>query len=169
MAQCVVGGARNRVRIVSPSREEYSLSAGLGFECMNNQVEYEALLYGLEYLYEVGARDIKVYEDSKLVVQQVSGECQCLDGVLNRYRERCLEIIRMVRLTCWHSGHWDMRQLRACLASRNGRRRRRLGRASRPGRVRWFARLMYKSDRHHQEQWSVNWSWKRRRYRLIWM
>jgi ribonuclease HI len=96
--------------IVSPSGEEYSLSAGLGFECTDNQVEYEALLYGLEYLFEVGDRDIEVYGDSKLVVQKVSGECQCLDGVLNRYRERCLEIIR----------HLDIFRISYMLREKNG-------------------------------------------------
>jgi hypothetical protein len=41
-----------------------------------------------------GARDVEVFGDSKLVVQQVTGECQCLDGVLNEYWERCLEIVK---------------------------------------------------------------------------
>jgi ribonuclease HI len=51
-------------------------------------------LCGLEYLRDVGARNIDVFGDSNLVVQQIRGVCQCLDEVLNSYRERRLDIIR---------------------------------------------------------------------------
>jgi hypothetical protein len=36
-----------------------------------------------------------VFEDSNLIVQQVRGDSQCLDGVLNYYRDRCLDIIKL--------------------------------------------------------------------------
>jgi ribonuclease HI len=35
-----------------------------------------------------------VFEDSNLIVQQVRGDGQCLDGVLNSYQDRCLDIIQ---------------------------------------------------------------------------
>jgi ribonuclease HI len=34
-----------------------------------------------------------IYGDSQLVVQRVNGDSQCLDGTLNSYREKCLEIM----------------------------------------------------------------------------
>jgi ribonuclease HI len=47
----------------------FDLSMRLEFTCMNNQTEYEALLYSLEYLRDIGVRDVGAYGDSKLVVQ----------------------------------------------------------------------------------------------------
>jgi ribonuclease HI len=52
-------------------------------------------LHGLEYLRDLGARDVDVFGDSNLIVQQIRGESQCLDGVLNSYRERCLDIVKL--------------------------------------------------------------------------
>jgi hypothetical protein len=53
------------------------------------------LLHGLEYLRDLGARDVDVFGDSNLIVQQIRGDSQCLDGVLNSYRDRCLDIIKL--------------------------------------------------------------------------
>ena len=61
--------------------------------CTNNQVEYEALLFGLEFLQSMGVKHVEVFGDSLLVVQQVSKVCQCYNGSLNSYLDRCLDII----------------------------------------------------------------------------
>jgi hypothetical protein len=34
-----------------------------------------------------------VFEDSNLIVQQIRGDSQYLDGVINSYRNKCLDII----------------------------------------------------------------------------
>jgi hypothetical protein len=59
-AECVV---------VSPSCVYIDLSIRLEFACTNNQVEYESLLHGLEFLRDLGARDIDVFGDSNFIVQ----------------------------------------------------------------------------------------------------
>jgi ribonuclease HI len=82
--------------VISPYGEEYEFSTRLEFECTNNQAEYEALLSGIEMVVEIGARTIRIFGDSKLAVQQVKGENLCWDGVLNKYRERCLEVLEGV-------------------------------------------------------------------------
>ena len=38
-------------------------------------------------------KDVEAYGDSLLVVQQVAGEFQCLDGSLRTCLDACLEII----------------------------------------------------------------------------
>jgi ribonuclease HI len=53
---------------------DIDLSVRLEFFCTNNQVEYESLLHGLEYLRDLGARDINVFGDSNLIMQQIRGE-----------------------------------------------------------------------------------------------
>jgi hypothetical protein len=41
----------------------------------------------------MGVKHVKAFGDSQLVVQQVLGEYQCLDGTLNVYLEKCWDII----------------------------------------------------------------------------
>jgi ribonuclease HI len=41
----------------------------------------------------MGAREVEAFGDSKLVVQQINEESQCLDGLLNEYHERCVEVL----------------------------------------------------------------------------
>jgi ribonuclease HI len=65
----------------------FEVSIRLEFKCTNNQAEYEGLLAGLEELVGKGVKHVEAFGDSKLIVQQVHDERQCLDGVLNSYRE----------------------------------------------------------------------------------
>jgi ribonuclease HI len=81
--------------VVSPSGVYIDLSIRLEFAYTNNQVEYESLLHGLEFFRDLGARDIDVFGDSNLIMQQIRGDSQCLDGVLNSYRDKCLDIIKL--------------------------------------------------------------------------
>ena len=41
----------------------------------------------------MGVMHVEAYGDSLLVVQQVSKVCQCYNGSLNAYLDRCLDII----------------------------------------------------------------------------
>ena len=62
-------------------------------ESTNNQVEYEALLFGLEFLQSMGMKHVEAFGDSLLVGQQLSKVCQCYNGSLNAYLDKCLDII----------------------------------------------------------------------------
>jgi hypothetical protein len=44
----------------------------------------------------MGVRNAEAFGDSMLVVQQIKGESQCLDGALNNYREECTGIIKLL-------------------------------------------------------------------------
>ena len=63
--------------------------------CTNNQVEYEALLFGLEFLQSIGVKHVDAFGDSLLVVQLVSKvcQCQCYNGYLDVYLDKCIDII----------------------------------------------------------------------------
>jgi hypothetical protein len=50
----------------------------------------------VEFLRDMGIREIEALDDSSLVVQQIKGESQCLDGTLNKYRDRCLDLIKLL-------------------------------------------------------------------------
>jgi ribonuclease HI len=66
-------------------------------------VEYEALLYGLEYLIRMGVKDVEAYGDSLLVVNQVKGKNQCLDGILNSYKDKCRDFEQLQRQMSRHN------------------------------------------------------------------
>jgi hypothetical protein len=52
------------------------------------------LLFGLVILSSIKVRHVEAFGNSLLVVQQVSGECQCLEGSLNAYLDKCLDVIK---------------------------------------------------------------------------
>src|SRR6185437_16979471 len=79
--------------LISPNDAVFEVSNRLEEECTNNQVEYEALLFGLKFLQSMGVKHVEAYGDSLLVVQQVSKVCQCYNSSLNVYLDRCLDII----------------------------------------------------------------------------
>jgi len=68
------------VVIISPNGAEFEMSNRLNYYCTNNQVEYEALLFGLKILYSIEVKYVEAFGDSLLVVQQVADEFQCLEG-----------------------------------------------------------------------------------------
>jgi ribonuclease HI len=82
---------------MSPSGAIFEALSRLDHKCINNQIEYEALLFGLQILHDMGVKHVEAYGDSLLVVQQVSKVCQCLNGSLNTYLDKCLDIISCMK------------------------------------------------------------------------
>jgi hypothetical protein len=78
------------VIIISPSGAIFEALNSLDHDCTNNQSEYEALLFELEILHDMGVKHVEAYGDSLLVVRQVSKVCQCLNSFLNAYLDKCL-------------------------------------------------------------------------------
>jgi ribonuclease HI len=73
--------------MISPSGVIHELAVRLEFACTINQAEYEALVAGLEWLMDMKVKHVHAWGDSRLVVQQVCGKSQCLEGALYCYRE----------------------------------------------------------------------------------
>ncbi|XP_077241773.1 uncharacterized protein LOC143882196 [Tasmannia lanceolata] len=65
---------------------EYALR--LDFKASNNEVEYEALLAGLSLATELGAKKLKVYSDSQLVINQVNGAYEARGLRMKRYLQK---------------------------------------------------------------------------------
>jgi ribonuclease HI len=79
--------------IVSPGGAEHEISIRLEFGCTNSQAEYEGLLASLEMMKTLRVWKVQIFDDCKLVIQQLNEEAQCLDGMLNEYQERCMAIM----------------------------------------------------------------------------
>jgi len=53
---------------ISPNGDVFEVSNRLEEYCTNNQVEYEAFLFGLEFLQFMGVKHVEAFGDSLLVV-----------------------------------------------------------------------------------------------------
>jgi ribonuclease HI len=82
--------------LVSPNGLLHEMSVRIEYSCTNNQIEYEALLFGLRHLMDMGVKDVDAFGDSLLLVQHVKGQFQCLDGLLRSYLDNCLDIIKQM-------------------------------------------------------------------------
>lgn len=51
----------------------------LGFHASNNETEYEALIAELRAVQKLGAEEVEVYSDSRLVVSQIEGSFKAKD------------------------------------------------------------------------------------------
>ena len=83
-------GAGARIVIITPERIRVEHSFRLGFKASNNEVEYKALLIGLRAILNLGDREVEVYSDSRLVVNQVQGIFEAKDP-------RMIEYLRLVK------------------------------------------------------------------------
>ena len=57
----------------------------LGFRASNNEAEYEALLARLRTVLGMGARDVEICSDQRLVVSQVQGSFEARDFRMKEY------------------------------------------------------------------------------------
>jgi len=52
------------------------------FNASNNEVEYEALIAGVELFYTPGVDSVRAFSDSQLVVSQLNGEYEKKDDTM---------------------------------------------------------------------------------------
>ena len=65
--------------LISPEKVIVEKSLRLDFSATNNEAEYEALMMGMAMVQRMGGKSIKVFSDSKLVLNQVKGEFEMKD------------------------------------------------------------------------------------------
>ena len=82
-----------KIVIISPKGIKTTLSFSLAFKCTNNQVEYEALVIGLEILMELGAQEVNIIRDSQLVLRQLTGEYKCNSLLLAPYYNASTQLL----------------------------------------------------------------------------
>ena len=78
-------GAGVGIVIVTPEGIWLEHSFRLGFRASNNKAKYEALLARLKTVLGMGARDVKDYSDSRLVINQVHCSFEARDSRMKEY------------------------------------------------------------------------------------
>ena len=66
----------------------------LDFQCTNNIAEYEALLLGLNFLKNIGAKKISAQGDLELIISQIKGEYLAKNPRLREYRNSSLDLLK---------------------------------------------------------------------------
>ena len=78
--------------IITPEGIRLEHSFRLGFKTSNNEDEYEAFIVELRTAFDMGARDVEVYSNSRLVVNQVQGSFEARDSRMKEY----LRVVKQV-------------------------------------------------------------------------
>ena len=73
--------------IQTPEGDEIRCMIRLDFPTTNNEVEYEALVAGLDLAKAVGAENVVVHYDSQVVTSQINGGYECKNERMKRYQE----------------------------------------------------------------------------------
>ena len=81
-----VGGAG--VVLLSPEGDVVECMVHLDFPTTNNEVEYEALVAGLDLAKVVGAANVVIYYDSQVITNQVNGDYECKGERMKRYLDQ---------------------------------------------------------------------------------
>lgn len=86
-------GAGAGIVIITPEGIRLEHSFRLGFKALNNEAEYEALLARLRAVLHLGAKDVEIYSDSRLVVYQIVGSFEARDSRMKAYLNAAKQII----------------------------------------------------------------------------
>ena len=79
--------------IITPKGIWLEHSFRLGFRASNNEAKYEALLARLRTVLGMGAQDMEIYSDSRLVVCQVQGNFEAQDFRMKEYLQAVKQIM----------------------------------------------------------------------------
>ena len=71
--------------LMSPEKVVIKKSLRLDFSATNNEAEYETLLEGMAMVQRMGGKFIKLFSDSRLVVNQVREEFEAKDERMQGY------------------------------------------------------------------------------------
>ena len=72
----------------SPEGDKLTYKVRLQYQATNNEVEYVALLKGLELAKSIEVESILTLGDSQLVMGQVNGTCEAKEERMKKYLEK---------------------------------------------------------------------------------
>ena len=78
----------------SLERDKLKYATHLQYQTTNNEVEYEALLKGLELAKSFGVEVVVVQEDSQLIINQVNEMCEAKEDRMKKYLSRVKQLVK---------------------------------------------------------------------------
>ena len=78
-------GSRVGIVIISPEKIIIEKFLKLGFSATNNEAKYETLLVGMTMVQRMGGKAVKMFSDSRLIVDEVGGELEARDLRMQEY------------------------------------------------------------------------------------
>ena len=78
----------------SPEGDKLKFKICLQYQPTNNEVEYEALLKGLELAKSMEARSILILGDSQLVMGQINETYEAKEEWMEKYLEKVLRLVK---------------------------------------------------------------------------
>ena len=74
--------------LLSPEGDKIECMVRLDFPTTNNEVEYEALVIGLDLAKAAGVTSVVIHYDSQVVTNQVNEDYECKGERMKRYLEQ---------------------------------------------------------------------------------
>ena len=90
------GDAGFGVHVTAPDGSEVAALYGFIGRATNNVAEYQALLHGLRYALDHGARRVLVFSDSELVVRQIAGAYRVKHPAMIPLHREALALMRQL-------------------------------------------------------------------------
>ncbi|GAU51514.1 hypothetical protein TSUD_413830, partial [Trifolium subterraneum] len=103
--------------IVTPKGAHIPFTARLQFECTNNIAEYEACIMGSEEAIDLRIKNIDIYGDSALVINQIKGEWETRYAGLIPYRDYARRLLTFFNKVELHHIPRDENQMADALAT----------------------------------------------------
>jgi ribonuclease HI len=90
---CSREGTGAGVVFVSPDQETISLLYKMEFNTIDNVAEYEALVLGMRDAKEMGIKEITIFGDAELIIQQVRNAYRTKNPQLKNYRNEVWDLV----------------------------------------------------------------------------
>ncbi|GAU39327.1 hypothetical protein TSUD_60780 [Trifolium subterraneum] len=103
--------------IVTPKGAHIPFTARFQFECTNNIAEYEACIMGIEEAIDLRIKNIDIYGDSALVINQIKGEWETRHAGLIPYRDYARRLLTFFNKVELHHIPRDENQMADALAT----------------------------------------------------
>ncbi|GAA0162201.1 hypothetical protein LIER_18343 [Lithospermum erythrorhizon] len=81
------------ILIKGPEGEVFEYGLRFSFKATNNEAEYEAMVTGLEIAQTLKIKRLLVQGDSKLVIDQIRGDCGVKNEKLGKYHAKALSLL----------------------------------------------------------------------------
>ena len=78
-------GAKVGIVVITLEGVKLEHSFRLVFKASNNEAKYKALLAGLRVISNLNAKEVEIYSDSRLLVNQVQGRFEAMDPRMMEY------------------------------------------------------------------------------------